>query len=141
MPSDSVTLLCHVISERDVAEHKARRLTITLADGSLVVWSSRGAIAWIEVSAPQFRTPDSLGVGSSLAQLLSLPGWEAGVGEGDDVVVLYTQSGDYCGLTFRLDAATALKVAGTPDLRAAIQRFANSGRVTEVWVRGRARCR
>lgn len=141
MPADSVRLLCPVASQGEVAEYKSRYMTVPLAEGSVVVWASRGVIDWIDVTSPQFRTSDSLGVGTSLQRLMDLPVWEAGVGDGEDMLLLYTQSGDACGFTFRLDAETALKLARTSDLRGALQRLARSGRVIAVWVRGRARCR
>ena len=63
----------------------------------------------IDVVTTQFRTPDSLGVGTTLGRLLREPGVHAFTGEG----AVYVKVPRHCGLSFRL--ADAGELGDAPD--------------------------
>ena len=138
--ADSVRLLCPVARETDIKEYFARVLVVPIASESLFVWTTHGVVERIEVTSPRFRTVDSLGVGSPLARLQRLTGMDAGVGDGSDVVMIYTSSGNACGLSFRVDEATAETLSHQRDVRAATLAYRGDGHIIEVGVLGRIRC-
>jgi hypothetical protein len=140
MPVDSVRLLCPVARETEVKEYATRLLVVPIATDSLFVWTTDRVVDRIEITSPRFRTVDSLGVGSPLARLQMLPGADAGVGDGSDVVMIYTSAGDACGLSFRLDAPTAERLSRQGDVRAATLSFSGGGHIIAVNVLGRRRC-
>jgi hypothetical protein len=140
MTTDSVRLLCPIARETYVEEYRARVLVVPIATESLVVWTANRVVERIEVTSPRFRTVDSLGVGSPLSLLQRLQGVDAGVGDGSDVVMIYTSAGNACGLSFRLDAPSAEILSRQRDVRAATLSFRGGGHIIEVNVLGRRKC-
>lgn len=101
MPADSVTARCDVV--RDTIElrsegQRERILVVSLAGDTVNAEIDSSRVWRIEVLRPGPRTADSLGVGSPLSRLLSLPSVRGLTGEGN----LFVVSPAHCGLSFEL---------------------------------------
>jgi len=98
---DSVKKLCDVA--RDTTQRGAegmmeRRATISIPPGELDAEIVDGRVWRLDIKSSAFRTADSLGVGSSLAELLRHKQLKPAAGEGIVVVML----ADHCGMSFVL---------------------------------------
>ena len=136
MSIDSVKLLCPgAVDTVTFAEGDTIRVLV-YADrsDSILVYPSGRVAGTMWLTSPLFRTVDSLGAGIILGRILSLPGLLGGYGEGD--YYLYSERGAGCGLSFRLDDATASKI-GTREVSPELLRpYAHTGRITAVLVLG-----
>jgi hypothetical protein len=93
---------CRIIRDTvvpDAEAIRARQLTVDLGRDTVDVTVEVGALWRIEVRHPAFRTADSLGVGSSLRELLGSAEAHGAEGEGG----LFVFRLDHCGLSFHLD--------------------------------------
>ena len=83
-------------------EGDSMRVLIVLLDGDTVraMVDNSGRVDFYSLSSARFRTRDSLGAGSSLSQLLRVPGVHAFSGEGS-VTVHFPK---HCGLFFHISA-------------------------------------
>jgi hypothetical protein len=79
-----------------------RRLTVILGSIATAATVSEGRIWRIEIASPRFRTADSLGVGSTVAQLRGGTSRVAAGANGGYVV-----RSDHCGLAFQLGGVPA----------------------------------
>ena len=98
---DSVKKICTV--RRDTTQlggegMMERRVTISIPPGELDAEIVDGRVWRLDIKSPAFRTVDSLGVGSTLADLLRHQAPKPAAGEGIVVVML----GDHCGMSFVL---------------------------------------
>lgn len=98
---DSIKKMCGVL--RDTTQlggegMMERRVTIALPAGQLYAEIVDGRVWRLDIRSAGFRTTDSLGVGSSLAELLRRKEPKPAAGEGIVVVML----GDHCGMSFVL---------------------------------------
>lgn len=98
---DSVKKICRV--KRDTTQlggegMMERRVSISIPPGELDAEIVDGRVWRLDIRSPGFRTTDSLGVGSSLAELLRHKDPRPAAGEGIVVVML----GDHCGMSFVL---------------------------------------
>ena len=75
-----------------------RRVTVAFAPDLVDAEIVDGRVWRIDVESPAFRTTDSLGVGSSVAEVLRRDDPEGGVGEG----AFYLISRTHCGLSYQL---------------------------------------
>ena len=76
----------------------ARVLAVAFGMDTIEAEVDSGRVWRIVLSQPRFRTIDSLGVGTSIARLLALPGVHGVIGEG----ALYLASPVHCGVSFRV---------------------------------------
>lgn len=109
MTVDSLKQQCHVVIDtvtRGVEGTNERRLTVAFPPDFLEAEIVDGRVWRLDVESPAFRTPDSVGVGSSVAELLRRDDFDGGVGEG----AFYLISRKHCGLSYRL---SGLPVAAT----------------------------
>jgi hypothetical protein len=110
LPVDSVAQLCSVVGDATVPADEgqlARKLTIAAGADTVVAEIVEAKVWRIEVTDADIRTSDSLGVGSTLGELLRISGARRIAGEGRVFVVSPT----HCGLSFQLalsGAATAV---------------------------------
>jgi hypothetical protein len=98
---DSVQKICTV--KRDTTQlggegMMERRVTISIPPGELDAEIVDGRVWRLDIRSPAFRTVDSLGVGSTLADLLRHQDPKPAAGEGIVVVMLR----DHCGMSFVL---------------------------------------
>lgn len=98
---DSVKKICTV--RRDTTQlggegMMERRVTISIPPGELDAEIVDGRVWRLDIRSPAFRTADSLGVGSTLAELLTQQDPKPAAGEGIVVVMLR----DHCGMSFVL---------------------------------------
>ena len=97
---------CDVVADTTLAfgneGQPERRIAIRVASDTLEATVVEGRVWRIEVDAPAFRTSDSLGVGSTAAQLRKRGARRPGYGEGG----IYTTIPTLCGLSFRIAAET-----------------------------------
>ena len=98
---DSVKKICTV--KRDTTQlggegMMERRVTISSPPGELDAEIVDGRVWRLDIKSPAFRTIDSLGVGSTLAELLTHQDPKPAAGEGIVVVMLR----DHCGMSFVL---------------------------------------
>lgn len=109
----------------------SRLLTVDLGHDTLTAEVDSGRVWRIRILQTRFRTVDSLGVGTSLARLLTMPGVQGLVGEN----ALYVVAPGRCGLSFRITdpPGAAPKQEWSPaDLRG----LPSSTRVTEILIVG-----
>lgn len=99
---NEVRALCDVLRDTILAsaveggpEH---RLLVRLDEDTVAATVDGGRVWRIEVRSPRFRTADSLGVGSSVAELTRQPVEYIGYGEGGPFVSVSR----HCGLSLRL---------------------------------------
>jgi hypothetical protein len=100
-PVDSVRAECAVVRDttmRDVEGMFARVLSVALGVDTVEAEIQQGRVWRIAITRPGVRTADSLGVGTSLADLLALPDPRGITGEG----ALFIVSPARCGLSFEL---------------------------------------
>jgi hypothetical protein len=98
---DSVKAHCRVIADalgQGSEGMMERRVTVAFPPASVDATIVNGKVWRLSVESPLFRTPDSLGVGSTIQELLRLDRPKGMVGEGILVVV----SPSHCGLSFVL---------------------------------------
>lgn len=98
--ADQVKAQCTVLSDTTLeqgAEGMPQRL-MTVVTGSVnTVAEIEGGAVWrIRISSPRYRTADSLGVGSTVAQLRA-PGAKLALGEGQFIL-----RPDHCGKSFKI---------------------------------------
>jgi hypothetical protein len=109
-------------------------VAVVVLDGDTVraVLDDSSRVHVYYLRSPRFQTRDSLGVGTSLARLLRIPGVHAFTGEGQVLVRLP----QHCGLSFRLsdpeDLGDGPDSIGPPALR----RLPERTHVSEVLVFG-----
>lgn len=106
LTADSVKAACPVVKdtllELDEGE-EARTLFVAVAGDTVEAVVVNGQVWRVEVASQSLRTVDSLGVGSTLRELLRSAGTEGAEGaEGEGV--LYVKLRSKCGISFRLDA-------------------------------------
>jgi len=100
------SLKAHCVVTRDSVEQvnegqSERILVVAFGSDSATVEVDSTRVWRVEVRRPGLRTSDSLGVGTSLARLLALPGGVQGItGEGG----LFLLAEARCGLSFQLSA-------------------------------------
>jgi hypothetical protein len=128
MTSDDVYRYCQVLDDTTLQHGKEgmreRRMIVVVPPVTAVATMSAGLVWRIEVSSPRFRTLDSLGVGTTLAELRRSSARLA-AGEGGAFV---TRS-DHCGLSFQLGrepVVVSKRLADIPD----------SARVTSILIVG-----
>ena len=126
--------------EVDVPTYGARLMLVSVYDDTLRVWTVRNKVDWINVGSPMLRTSDSIRVGASITGLLGYEQLEGGVGDGDDVFVLYVPSGPLCGLSFVLDPQSALALSRAQKVREAFRTIQPTPRISAVWVLGDRQC-
>jgi len=141
MTADSVKLLCTVV--RDTIEEAegmpARVLLVAIGADTLRVSVDRDVVRTIWLRSPRFQTGDSLGVGTSLARLLTFPEIFGGYGEGPSLFVYPNR--EVCGLSFQLDDSTSRAYRGRgPVTKQGLAPFAQSARVVGVIVIGTGDC-
>jgi hypothetical protein len=98
---DSVKRLCQVVSdttELGAEGMPTRIMRVAFSHDSVEAEIDSGRVWRIEVASPTFRTADSLGVGTSLEQLLLLKEPRGLGGEG----AVFLVSSQHCGLSFQL---------------------------------------
>lgn len=101
MSVDSLKQQCHVVIDRvtrGIEGTDERRLTVAFPPDFIEAEIVDGRVWRLDVESPAFRTPDSVGVGSSVAELLRRDDPDGGVGEG----AFYLISRKHCGLSYRL---------------------------------------
>lgn len=131
---DSVNAYCRVVTDtlRPGSEGMMERsITVAFPPTSVDATVVDGIVWRLAVESPDFRTPDGLGVGSKLPELLRLDRPKGMVGEGILVVV----SPAHCGLSFVL-------TGGIPPLnlqnldKNELSKLPRSTRVEKVFVVG-----
>ena len=98
---DSVKSFCDVVrdtTQRGGEGMMERRITISIPPGKLDAEIVDGRVWRLDIRSPSFRTADSLGVGSTLSELLRHQDPKPAAGEGIVVVMLR----DHCGMSFVL---------------------------------------
>jgi hypothetical protein len=115
-------------------EGMSEKVAIIVLDGDTVraVLNDKSRVFAYLLRSPRFRTRDTLGVGTSLGQLLRVRGVYARTSEGQ-VFVRFPQ---HCGLHFRLSESGDL--GDSPDSigPSSLSSLPKDTRVTEVVVRG-----
>jgi hypothetical protein len=101
-----------------------QRLAVTIGADTVQATIVSGRVWRIEVRSPRFRTRDSLGVGSTVADLKKQPLEYLGFGEGGPFVALPA----HCGMSFSL--------AGVPGTPRTIDRVPPEARVDLVLLLG-----
>lgn len=104
---DSVKRICEVVSDTTELAEEAmpvRSLVVRVGRDSVRAVVHEGKVWRLETDGAQFRTADSLGVGTPLHRLLNEPGVRGVVGEGQ----LYILTDSHCGLSFRVESASML---------------------------------
>ena len=109
LPMDSLRTLCRVV--RDTTELRDEGMSAHVLDVAIGVDTVEAEIesdrVWrIAIRSAGLRTADALGVGTSRAKLLALPGAHEISGEGRTYVV----SPARCGLSFRVTASVVSEV-------------------------------
>ena len=131
---DSIKAHCRVITDGLIQGSEGmmeRRVIVAIPPASVDATVVNGKVWRLAVESPVFRTPDSLGVGSTIQELLRLDRPKGMVGEGILVVV----SPSHCGLSFVLSG-------GIPDLnlqnldKKELYKLPRSTRVEKVFVVG-----
>lgn len=129
---DSVKKLCRVVRDtiqQGIEGMPERRITVAFPAGLVEAEIVDGKVWRLDIHSPEFRTPDSLGVGSTIADLLRLDEPDAGVGEG----AFYLISRKHCGQSFQMSGgipAGRVRRWGRKELEA----LPSSIRVTRVLV-------
>lgn len=134
MTADSLRARCRVLRDTTApgAEGIPARVMDVVVGGHTVSAEIDGGRVWrIEVEDPALRTSDSLGVGTPLARLLTLPGARALSGEG----ALFVTAPSRCGLSFRL-STPASAVTGSDPTIASLRRLPASTVVEQVLIVG-----
>jgi mono/diheme cytochrome c family protein len=125
---EEVRAACHVLRDTTFASGREgmfeRQLTVVLGSIATSATVSDGRVWRIEIASPRFRTRDSLGVGSTVAQLRSGASRVAAGANGGYVV-----RSDHCGLAFQLGGVLAR--AGMR-----VEQIADTARVDMVLVVG-----
>ncbi|MFL5568176.1 MAG: hypothetical protein ACJ79B_10895 [Gemmatimonadaceae bacterium] len=101
LSADSVKALCHVVRDttfRGLEGMMERRVVVALDADTVEAEVVDNRVWRLDIAARGLRTADSLGVGSTLQELLRLDQPQGLVGEGVLVVV----SRQHCGLSFML---------------------------------------
>jgi hypothetical protein len=127
----SVRNSCNVRDEATImgAEGMPARIAYVEANGKLVDAEIVDDKVWrLAIRIPDFRTTDSLGVGTPLSRLLELPEPRGMMGEG----ALYFASPAHCGLSFKLSENRPLPPSGQNWNAAALKRLPPTTKVTEV---------
>ena len=134
MRADSLAARCRIIAKRLVSEYARTVYEVRIGADTALVWESGGAVDLISIDSPVHRTIDSLGVGTSAARLLHLPGVAGGAGDGD--YVLYTRTGPHCGLSFHLDPQTSEMMSSVRGDAIRMLEMRGAGVVTAISIRG-----
>jgi hypothetical protein len=127
----SVRSSCDVRDEATIAgaEGMPARIAYVEVNGKLVEAEIVDDKVWrLAIGLPDFRTSDSLGVGTPLSRLLKLPQPRGMMGEG----ALYFASPAHCGLSFKLSENRPLPPSGQNWNAAALSRLPPTTKVTEV---------
>jgi hypothetical protein len=98
---DSVKKQCRVVRDTTQLGGEGmleRTITVAFPAGLIEAEIMNERVGRIRVESPAFRTPDSLGVGSSISEILRLDDPTGGFGEGD----FYVISRKHCGLSYRV---------------------------------------
>lgn len=106
-----------------------RRVTVAFAPDRVDAEIVDGRVWRIDVESPAFRTADSLGVGSSVADVLRRDDPEGGAGEG----AFYLISRAHCGLSYQLSGGIPASVNRRWD-KAALSTLPGSMEVNKVLV-------
>jgi hypothetical protein len=106
-------------------------MRVAFSHDSVEAEIDRGRVWRIEIASAHLRTPDSLGVGTSLGRLLQLKE-PRGLGAEGAVFLLSTQ---HCGLSFQLSESGSDTPAETWD-RAALAHLPKSTVVDRVLIVG-----
>jgi hypothetical protein len=106
-----------------------RRVTVAFAPDLVDAEIVDGRVWRIDVESPAFRTADSLGVGSSVAEVLRRDDPEGAAGEG----AFYLISRTHCGLSYQLSGGIPARVNHRWD-KAALSTLPASMEVDKVLV-------
>lgn len=134
-PVSLVRSACRVV--RDTVELGAEampehRLYVQFGSDIVVATVDSGRIWRIAIETPTLRTSDSLGVGSTLAEVLASGTATGLVGEG----ALFVQPGRHCGLSLRLQHDLTQADLATTWTDSALRRLPGYTRVAEVLIVG-----
>ena len=135
--ADSAKALCPAFLDTiEYSEGETTSILIAMiGPDSLAGVLSGGVLFAIRTTSAAFQTVDSLGAGIPIGRLLTLQRLSGGFGEGD--FYLFNEGQEACGISFRVDEATARRIDPTMPVNAATFRpFAETGRVASVLVRG-----
>jgi hypothetical protein len=131
---DSVKAQCRVIIDaatRGLEGTTERRIAVAFPSALVEGMVLNGRVWRLAVESPAFRTPDSLGVGSTLPELLRLDRARGMVSEG----VLVLVSPAHCGLSFVLSGGIPALNLERLD-RTELSKLPKSTRVVRVYVFG-----
>ncbi len=106
MSVDEFTERCHVAADTTIMgiEGQPQRIAYVVAGDDTIRAEIVDEAVWrINIETPTWRTSDSLGIGSTVAELLELPEVQGFTGEGNLVIA----SPRHCGINFRVDAGDA----------------------------------
>jgi hypothetical protein len=134
MRVDSLAARCRIIARRFVSEYMRTLYEVRIGADTAFVWEAGGVVDLINVDSPVHRTADSLGVGSSAARLLHLPGITGGAGDGD--YVLSTRTGPHCGLSYHLDPTTSDMMSSVKGDAIRMLEMRGGGVVSAISIRG-----
>jgi len=98
---DSVMKLCRVVRDtvqQGIEGMPERRITVAFPAGLVEAEIVDGKVWRLDIDSPAFRTRDSLGVGSTVADLLRLDEPDGGVGEG----AFFLISRKHCGQSYQM---------------------------------------
>ncbi|HEY6219224.1 MAG TPA: hypothetical protein VIV65_04140 [Gemmatimonadaceae bacterium] len=131
MSIDAVRANCSVLSERSGANDARLLAMVDLGKDTAAVEFVSGVLRRITLHHQAYRTPDSVGVGTHISTILSMPAVTAITERGR----LYAVSPAYCGLRFMLmDPAPTKPVAQSG--KAALRRLEGETRTLELEITG-----
>ena len=129
---DSVMKLCRVVRDtlqQGIEGMPERRISVAFPAGLVEAEVVDGKVWRLDINSPAFRTPDSVGVGSTIADLLRLDEPDGGVGEG----AFFLISRKHCGQSYQMSGGIPSRTVrrwGRKELEA----LPSSVRVTRVLV-------
>jgi hypothetical protein len=137
MPVAAIPRQCHVLADTVFAGSEAipeRTLLVEQGSDTLDAVIADDRLYRVEEWSPRLRTPDSLGVGTRLRDLLRHGGVYALGGEG----LVYLKVPQHCGLSFQLPASAMADAPYVPDSldEATLRRLPDSLSVAAVLVTG-----
>lgn len=135
MSSEELAEQCHVAADTTITgiEGQPQRIAHVVAGADTIRTEIVDGAVWrINIETPTWRTTDSLGVGSPVADLLELPETQGFTGEGNLVIA----SPRHCGLNFRVDAGDAPPPAAGAWDDAALRRLPDTATVDLILITG-----
>jgi hypothetical protein len=132
---DSIRARCSVI--RDTTKlglegMPARTILVATNRDTVEAEIDNNRVWRIPVTDPDFRTRDSLGVGTPLTRLLAMPDLRGMTGEG----ALYVMTPARCGLSFQLSESDTGAASGGDWTAAALRRLPSRTTVSRVLIVG-----